>query len=140
VRSDGEEVPSLITCSRDHGSMAICVVSSRTVYSCGDSATPVGNHSVGSHSVSCHGSGGTADLDGARPATQVDRMIGLAKDGSLSSRRAALGYMYDKELVHSLFEAVCAPAAQTQQPAPDSVVSTFPGNEMLSNLARTKMV
>jgi len=31
-------------------------------------------------------------------------MITLAKDGSLHARRQALGYMYDKELVHSLFD------------------------------------
>jgi large subunit ribosomal protein L17 len=31
-------------------------------------------------------------------------MIGLAKDGSLAARRKALGYMYDKNLVHALFE------------------------------------
>ena len=37
---------------------------------------------------------------------EVDRMITLAKDGSLSSRRQALGYLYDKQLVHSLFEGV----------------------------------
>jgi len=35
----------------------------------------------------------------------VDAMIGLAKDGSLHSRRQALGYIFDKPLVHSLFEA-----------------------------------
>ncbi len=35
---------------------------------------------------------------------EVERMIGLAKDGSLSSRRRAIGYIYDKKLVHSLFE------------------------------------
>jgi large subunit ribosomal protein L17 len=34
---------------------------------------------------------------------EVDRMITLAKDGSLSARRKALGYVYDKELVHALF-------------------------------------
>lgn len=37
--------------------------------------------------------------------THVDAMIGLAKDGSLHSRRQALGYIFDKPLVHSLFEA-----------------------------------
>ncbi len=37
---------------------------------------------------------------------EVDRMITLAKDGSLASRRQALGYLYDKQLVHSLFEGV----------------------------------
>lgn len=35
----------------------------------------------------------------------VDKMITLAKDGSLSARRQALGYIYDKQLVHALFEA-----------------------------------
>jgi large subunit ribosomal protein L17 len=30
-------------------------------------------------------------------------MITLAKDGSLPARRRALGYMYDKKLVHALF-------------------------------------
>ncbi|BAZ52610.1 50S ribosomal protein L17 [Nostoc sp. CENA67] len=35
---------------------------------------------------------------------EVDKMITLAKDGSLAARRAALGYIYDKQLVHALFE------------------------------------
>ena len=34
---------------------------------------------------------------------EADRMITLAKDGSLSARRRALGYIYDKQLVHALF-------------------------------------
>lgn len=33
-------------------------------------------------------------------------MITLAKDGSLASRRQALGYIYDKQLVHALFDQV----------------------------------
>ena len=37
---------------------------------------------------------------------EVDRMITLAKDGSLAARRRALGYLYDKELVSELFKAV----------------------------------
>jgi large subunit ribosomal protein L17 len=32
-------------------------------------------------------------------------MISLAKDGSLAARRRAMGYIYDKQLVHALFEA-----------------------------------
>ena len=36
---------------------------------------------------------------------EVDRMITLAKDGSLAARRRAMGYLYDKQLVHSLFAA-----------------------------------
>ncbi len=36
--------------------------------------------------------------------SQADRMIALAKDGSLAARRRALGYIYDKDLVHALFE------------------------------------
>jgi large subunit ribosomal protein L17 len=31
-------------------------------------------------------------------------MITLAKDGSLSARRQALGYIYDEKLVRSLFD------------------------------------
>jgi large subunit ribosomal protein L17 len=38
--------------------------------------------------------------------SEVDRMITLAKDGSLSARRRALGYIYDKNLVNELFSAV----------------------------------
>ncbi|BAC07659.1 50S ribosomal protein L17 [Thermosynechococcus vestitus] len=34
---------------------------------------------------------------------EAERMITLAKDGSLAARRRALGYLYDKQLVHSLF-------------------------------------
>lgn len=36
--------------------------------------------------------------------SEAERMITLAKDGSLSARRQALGYLYDKQLVHALFE------------------------------------
>ncbi len=36
--------------------------------------------------------------------SEAERMITLAKDGSLAARRQALGYMYDKQLVHALFE------------------------------------
>lgn len=35
----------------------------------------------------------------------ADKMITLAKGGSLHERRQALGYIYDKDLVHALFEA-----------------------------------
>jgi large subunit ribosomal protein L17 len=38
--------------------------------------------------------------------SEVDKMITLAKDGSLAARRQALGYIYDKQLVHALFEQV----------------------------------
>ena len=34
----------------------------------------------------------------------ADHMVTLAKDGSLHARRQALGYLYDKQLVHALFE------------------------------------
>jgi large subunit ribosomal protein L17 len=37
--------------------------------------------------------------------SEVERMITLAKDGSLAARRRAIGYIYDKQLVHALFEA-----------------------------------
>lgn len=35
--------------------------------------------------------------------SEVEKMITLAKDGSLSARRQALGYLLDKNLVHALF-------------------------------------
>mmetsp|Transcript_4707 Transcript_4707/g.14219 ORF Transcript_4707/g.14219 Transcript_4707/m.14219 type:complete len:172 (+) Transcript_4707:62-577(+) len=34
----------------------------------------------------------------------ADHMITLSKDGSLHARRQALGFIYDKQLVHALFE------------------------------------
>ncbi|WP_013324964.1 50S ribosomal protein L17 [Gloeothece verrucosa] len=34
----------------------------------------------------------------------AEKMITLAKDGSLAARRQAMGYIYDKQLVHKLFE------------------------------------
>ncbi|MEL6383021.1 MAG: 50S ribosomal protein L17 [Cyanobacteria bacterium J06626_18] len=37
--------------------------------------------------------------------SEAERMITLAKDGSLEARRRALGYLYDKDLVHALFAA-----------------------------------
>lgn len=36
--------------------------------------------------------------------SEADRMITLAKDGSLAARRQAMGFIYDKQLVHALFE------------------------------------
>ncbi len=36
----------------------------------------------------------------------TDRIITLAKDGSLAARRRALGYVYDKDLVNDLFAKV----------------------------------
>ena len=36
--------------------------------------------------------------------SEAERMITLAKDGSLAARRQAMGYLYDKQLVHALFE------------------------------------
>lgn len=38
--------------------------------------------------------------------SEVDQIITLAKEGSLSARRKAISYLYDKNLVHSLFENV----------------------------------
>lgn len=35
--------------------------------------------------------------------SEADKMITLAKDGSLAARRRAIGYIYDKQLVHALF-------------------------------------
>ena len=37
---------------------------------------------------------------------EVEKMITLAKEGTLASRRQALGYLYDETLVKALFEQV----------------------------------
>ncbi len=51
-----------------------------------------------------HGRITTTKVRAKAVRAEVERMITLAKDGSLASRRRALGYMYDTQLVHSLFE------------------------------------
>jgi large subunit ribosomal protein L17 len=38
--------------------------------------------------------------------SEAEKMITLAKEGSLAARRQAMGYIYDKQLVHALFEQV----------------------------------
>lgn len=35
---------------------------------------------------------------------EVEKMVTLAKSGTLAARRQALGYIYDSNLVHALFE------------------------------------
>ncbi len=46
--------------------------------------------------------------------SEAEKMITLAKNGSLAARRQALGYVYDKQLVHALFEQ--APARYGSRP------------------------
>lgn len=53
-----------------------------------------------------HGRVTTTKVRAKAVRSQVEKMITLAKDGSLASRRQALGYIYDKQLVHALFEGV----------------------------------
>lgn len=50
-----------------------------------------------------HGQIKTTKVRAKAVRQEVEKMITLAKDGSLSARRAALGYLYDKQLVHALF-------------------------------------
>ena len=35
--------------------------------------------------------------------SEVEKMVTLAKSGTLAARRQAMGYIYDKDLVHNLF-------------------------------------
>ncbi|MEM7769529.1 MAG: 50S ribosomal protein L17 [Cyanobacteria bacterium P01_E01_bin.6] len=37
--------------------------------------------------------------------SEAEKMISLAKNGSLNARRQAIGYLFDKQLVHALFAA-----------------------------------
>ena len=51
-----------------------------------------------------HGRITTTKVRAKAVQSEAERMITLAKDGSLSARRRALGYMYNKQLVHALFD------------------------------------
>lgn len=51
-----------------------------------------------------HGRITTTKVRAKAVRSEAERMISLAKDGSLTARRRALGYLYDKQLVHALFE------------------------------------
>ncbi len=51
-----------------------------------------------------HGRITTTKVRAKAVRSEAERMITLAKDGSLSARRRALGYMYNKQLVHALFD------------------------------------
>lgn len=53
-----------------------------------------------------HGRITTTKIRAKAVQSEVEKMITLAKNGSLASRRQALGYLFDKKLVHSLFEKV----------------------------------
>ncbi|MFQ3616561.1 MAG: 50S ribosomal protein L17 [Cyanobacteriota bacterium] len=53
-----------------------------------------------------HGRITTTKVRAKAVRSEAERMITLAKDGSLAARREALGYLYDKQLVHALFEGV----------------------------------
>lgn len=53
-----------------------------------------------------HGRITTTKVRAKAVRSEADRIITLAKDGSLSARREAMGYVYDKQLVHTLFEQV----------------------------------
>ncbi len=55
----------------------------------------------------------------------VEKMVTLAKSGTLSDRRLALGYIYDKDLVHLLFEQAPERYA-TRQGGYTRVVRTVP--------------
>jgi large subunit ribosomal protein L17 len=51
-----------------------------------------------------HGRITTTKVRAKAVRSEAEKMISLAKDGSLAARRQALGYLYDKQLVHALFE------------------------------------
>ena len=51
-----------------------------------------------------HGQIKTTKIRAKAVRSEVEKMITLAKDGSLAARRKALSYLYDKKLVHTLFK------------------------------------
>lgn len=50
-----------------------------------------------------HGQIKTTKVRAKAVRSEVEKMITLAKDGSLSARRKAMSYLFDKQLVHALF-------------------------------------
>ncbi len=56
--------------------------------------------------IICHGQITTTKTRAKAVRKEVERMITLAKDGSLAARRRALAYLYDKKLVSDLFNEV----------------------------------
>jgi large subunit ribosomal protein L17 len=53
-----------------------------------------------------HGRITTTKVRAKAVRSEAEKMITLAKDGSLPARRQAMGYLYDKQLVHVLFDQV----------------------------------
>lgn len=51
-----------------------------------------------------HGRITTTQVRAKAVRSEVEKMVTLAKDGSLAARRQAMGYIFDKQLVHALFE------------------------------------
>ncbi len=51
-----------------------------------------------------HGRITTTKVRAKAVRSEADRIITLAKDGSLTARRQVLGYLYDKDLVYRLFD------------------------------------
>lgn len=71
--------------------------------------------------------------------SEVDKMITLAKDGSLSARRQAMGYIYDKQLVHALFEQ--APARyQERNGGYTRIIRTIPRRGDNADMAIIELV
>ena len=61
-----------------------------------------------------HGRITTTKIRAKAVREEADRMITLAKDGSLAARRQAMGFIYDKQLVHALFEQARTRYAERQ--------------------------
>ncbi len=61
-----------------------------------------------------HGRITTTKIRAKAMRSEAERMITLAKSGTLADRRLAMGYIYDKDLVHKLFESAPARYADRQ--------------------------
>lgn len=53
-----------------------------------------------------HGQITTTQARAKAVRSEVDKMITLAKENTLASKRRAMGYLYDKKLVYDLFKQV----------------------------------
>ena len=67
----------------------------------------------------------------ARRCARRPTTVTLAKDGSLHARRQALSYLYDKQLVHALFE-------QAPERTPSAMAATRASSRTASAAATTR--
>jgi large subunit ribosomal protein L17 len=89
--------------------------------------------------VLTHGGVRTTEARAKEARRFVDRMVTLGKDGSLASRRRAIGFLYNKGLVAELFDEI-APRYAERNGGYTRVVKLVPRRGDGAKLARLELV